>query len=232
MLTRTAIFAAAFLAGAGAAQAATFNFDSFASNVVVNSFDLGGGFSGSLSVTNNDNPTNLPSEARTFDATLTGTADPDLENPFENSDNPGELRRFGKVLIIQELSSRTNTSPDDERRGGTITFNLDNAINLTGLTFLDGEEGASVFAGMTASGTAIGVFDGASDNQYTTIDFSGAAVGISAFTIEFNGSGALAEIFASVPGGPTNVIPLPAGAWLLLGGLGALGAAKRRRRAA
>jgi hypothetical protein len=232
IIRRIAPAAFACLVFTSASEAATFDFTSgFGTGLghgdLVTSLDFGGGITATITATNGFGGSSQTGSVRAFDTTLSGTADPDLEGPFADalaSLSPGPMRDFTTALIIQERDS--NVVPDDERRGGTMTFALNKAINLTGVTFLDGEEGASVLiGGVTAGALAAGV---SGDNEYADIAVSGGS-GITSFTVRFNRSGALGGLTLASPVDP-QAIPLPAGAWLLLGGLGAMGAVARRRR--
>lgn len=191
----------------------------------ISRFDFGNGLTGFLSV-ENFGDTDDPGEARIFDTTLSNTADDDLEGPFTNSDGSGEVRGFGKALIIQERPNLASAIADDERAGGAVTFVFDTFIDLFGISFLDGEEGATVTALMQDVG---GFGSGVSgDNLFTDIDLggSGGVQGISQFKVTYNGSGAIGALDIRV-----SAVPLPAGLPLLLAGLGGLAALRRKRTA-
>ena len=188
-------------------------------------FDFGSGLTGSVSVVNNR--PNTDGEARIFDPdTKTDiNGDNDLLNTFTNANNPNDKRDFGNALIIQE-GGNANT-PDDEGQGGSITFIFDQAIDLLGLIYLDGEKGASVWANMQEVGAAAaGV---AEDNEFQIIDLSGSSetLGITRFEVVFNGSGAIGELDIQV-----SAVPLPASLGFLMAGLGGLGLLRRKRNAA
>lgn len=192
----------------------------------ISTFDFGGGLTGSLLV-ENFGDLNTPGEARIFDTNESGTADPDLEGDFSNSNGSGEVRDFGSALIIQERASLASDIADDERAGGSITFFFDKAIDLLGLTYLDGERGASVFAIMTEVGSvAAGV---AGDNEFTDVDLTGNSLtlGITEFRVVYNGSGAIGSLDIQVA-----AVPLPAAFGFLLAGLGGLGLIRRGKNAA
>jgi hypothetical protein len=64
--------------------------------------------------------------------------------------------------------------------------------------------------------------------EYAAIAVAGA-LGIISFTVKFGESGALGPL-TRASAVDLQAIPLPAGAWLLLGGLGAMDAVARRRQ--
>lgn len=193
---------------------------------VISTFDFGGGLTGSLLV-DNFGDFSMPGEARIFDTNKAGTADPDLEGDFSNSNGSGEMRDLGSALIIQERASLADDIADDERAGGVITFFFDKAIDLLGLTYLDGEAGASVFANMTEVGTVAANVAG--DNDFTDVDMTGipSTLGITQFRVVFNGSGAIGSLDIEVA-----AVPLPAAFGFLLAGLGGLGLIRRGKTTA
>ena len=189
---------------------------------IVDKFDFGNGLTGFLIVDNAGQ--SAAGEARIFDSGLTGTSDRDLEGPFTSSDTPSDIRDFGNILIIQERANLASSIADDERSGGSITFVFDQAINLVGLDYLDGERGASVVAGMQTLGTLASGING--DNEFSSFDFAGnsAAEGITQFRVDFGGSGAIGGFEATLA-----AVPVPAALPLMLLGLGGLGALRRRK---
>ena len=85
-----------------------------------------------------------------FDSTLTGTADPDLEDPWIFNGNTGNIPEgtlLGKVLIISENNVRDKdndnliASPDDEgsRPAGSIFFDFDFPLAEIGFDLIDVE---------------------------------------------------------------------------------------------
>lgn len=200
--------------------------DTTAHGEIVSRFDFGNGLTGRI-VVSNPNEVGGVGEARIFDTRLTGTSDDDLEGDFENVANAADNRDFGKALIIQERVSLADSNADDERSGGVVTFFFDKAINLLNLSYLDGERGATVSTG----GTELGDFGSgvSGDHKFVELHFARNpdAFGIRSFSVNYNGSGAIGAFDAEVA-----PIPLPAGLGLLLAGLGGLGVASRKRRAA
>lgn len=213
-----------------AATAATFSFDTNAGAALsdgdlLQSFDFGGGVSGSLTVINAGNPNLSSPEARIFDTTLDDTFDSDLEGDFTNATDSSDVRGFGNALIIQERPNLAEGIPDDERAGGSIQFRFDNAIDLTSIIYLDGEEGYDVTSGGTLLGSLGSGISG--DNLFAEVSFGTNATNITEFTVVFNGSGAIGSFDANV-----SAVPIPAALPLMLLGLGGLGALRRRKKAA
>jgi hypothetical protein len=210
----------------GAASAATIDFGTNFGAATTNgqqitTFDFGGGLTGSLSVFNAG--LGGAGEARIFDTNVSDSADPDLEGDFTNAQDSTDVRNFGSALIIQERVNKASAIPDDERAGGSITFTFDKAIDLLSLDYLDGEEGASVFANMSQIG---GFGSGISgDNLFVTLGFGADAMGITQFRVDFLGSGAIGAFDVQL-----SAVPIPASLPLLLAGLGGLGYMGRRRR--
>jgi len=177
-----------------------------------------------------------------FDTDSTGTADPDLENPFEGGNLKG-VRGLGNALIIAEnLVDRNRDglidSPDDEARGGTISvvfgntqvhsvgFSLydtpENTSSRVSIVFKDSVGGSTTWlpADMIANGSNV---EFANHYANTFGDISAKQLGLQNISsIDFNiESGALDSLHFCA-------IPEPSSAALL--GLGALGVMFRRKR--
>jgi len=231
------------------ADAASITFEEFSldhGDVVTNQF------SGSLGVTisaDNINISGSPDQAVIFDSTRTGTADPDLEDPW-NGGNLSSNTILGNLLIIQEKDSPI---PDDEGRrpAGSIYFDFDTPIASFGFDIIDMEgseefdDDSGFFATFFMGGSELarvgfGEFDGTiaspffdpavsfGNNSANRIDpITAAALGLTAFDrveINFGGSGAIDNI---------DFTPIPEPATMLLVGSGLIGlAALRRKKAA
>jgi hypothetical protein len=228
------IFAAALCAGAlqfGAAHASTVDFGTGfaglgADGDLVETFDLGGGVTGRIEVINGFGGQAQTGEGRLFDTTQPSSIDPDLVGPFQNSaDMNAAPIDFDTALVIQERPGIATGTPDDEVRGGTILFIFDRLVDVDSVTFLDGEEGGEVLVG----GNMVGTFGSGSnrDNTFTQVSLNGA-LGITELEVQLNGSGAIGALDVSRPA----PVPVPASLPLLLLGVGALGVARRRRKAA
>lgn len=188
--------------------------------------------------------------AITFDTTRTGTADPDLEDPWERG-NIASNAILGNVLIIAENNRDANNdgfidSPDDEgnRPAGEFIFTYFSAITSFGFDILDiegtAQENGSIrfISGSTTLKTVTFaelvnplspfydstiVFGDESANRIRP--FTTASLGVGPFdkiVIRLGGSGAVDNLTWT----PT-IIPAPGVAGLLaVAGL----AATRRRR--
>lgn len=206
--------AAVMALSVGAAQAAVIDFEEFAHGQGVNAVSAGG-----ITASVTTNSRGSYDQAVAFDTTQTGTRDPDLESPFE-----GAVPNPGNVLIIQESAS---TSPDDEQRGGTITFLFDQLVNFTGFSGFDDFDDRRDLILTADTGQTVqlqGEGDGASA-ILTDLDF----FNIRELTFDFAGSGAIDDLVVELAEGPAP-IPVPAALPLMLAGLGGLAWVGRRRR--
>ncbi|MEQ8768918.1 MAG: PEP-CTERM sorting domain-containing protein [Phycisphaerales bacterium] len=170
MKTQATILALA--AGAGLAGAQTIDFNALQHGEVVSTQ-----YQASNGVTINAFNANQKFDyAVAFDSSLTGTADPDLEDPWSTGNLPGDTF-MGNVLIIQEngigIGDGIADVPDDEggRPAGNITFGFDRGVTHLGFDVVDLE-------GFTA--------------ELSFIDFykDGAFVGVIGFD-QFESGGAL-----------------------------------------
>ena len=197
---------------------------------VVGSFDYGGGLTGSISSSHLGS--NATGDVVVCDTSTVGSAcrrnDPDLRSDFNaasGSDVDLGLYDFGNALILEEAIRGANPDPnnvDDASQGGRITFSFDQTITLFSLAILDGADNSPTGATIFLDGIAYDSGRGGNDNEYDILKFGDSGVRVSSFSVDFAGSGAIGEFSA--------VVPLPASALLLLGGLGALGAMRRRKQ--
>ena len=95
-----------------------------------------------------------------FDTSLNKTADPDLESPFTNINNPSlGVANPGNVLVIHEnpssCDSLTCANPDDEgsRPAGYFTIDFSESVTLNSIDFFDVEYSEST------SNNAIHLYD-------------------------------------------------------------------------
>ena len=121
---------------------------------------------------------------------------------------------LGNVLIVNEDRSRV----DDNWSGGSITFMFDKVVKFLGVTLVDLEQNQPVT--IVADGYNSGGQTNA-DNYFSHFT-PGQSVFTQSITFRFAGSGAIDNLSVSE-------VPLPAPALLLLGGLGALGAMRRKK---
>ena len=114
---------AVFFSIASMSVAATVDFNSFIEGVELGlSTDLGNGFIADISAAGGVD------KAVVFDTaprTISTGNDPDLTSNFMNAKNMSDSRSFVNAFTIQENSSG---GPDDEARGGTLTFEFLNAV--------------------------------------------------------------------------------------------------------
>ena len=225
-MLRTTATAAAIVLGAGAAQAAVIDFEEFEHGEFVNSVTAGGV---TATVTVNSNRKNATfNQAVAFDTSLSNTADPDLEAPFTGPETgaPGSTNP-GKVLIITQ-----DGTANDERFGGTITFDFSQPINFLSFEAFDG--GIFDVRSAKGDGEVFGEEVLFSDNVSGFLAVDGFdAVSTLTFTFADSGEGASGAIdnltfeLADITPAP---IPVPAALPLMLAGLGGLGLVARRRR--
>lgn len=133
----------------------------------------------------------------------------------------------GNVLIIQENRDGAPT-PNDEASAGSITFTLNSgsAFRLLGFSAVDDGQ----FTLYDNDSNILGLVD--NGNGSANDNVTGIATGLvspifrigDSFTIGYSGSGGI-DSFVLAP------VPLPAGALLLLAGLGGLAALRRRKAA-
>ncbi|MEO0971686.1 MAG: PEP-CTERM sorting domain-containing protein [Pseudomonadota bacterium] len=169
---------------------------------------------------------NNAGSALIFDTAENGTPDPDLEAPFaerdENGDLTGNFLDPGNILIIG--NNNPNGDPvNDDPNGGTILLEFSQSVSFLSVNLFDtGDFNSEVdielfdsVGNVLGSFLNVGQFIG--DNEYTTVTLSGFG-SIASFTL--TGSGAIDNLVVAVPE-PTS---------LALLGLGVLAGAGLRRR--
>lgn len=105
-----------------------------------------------------------------FDSANPTGGDEDLGTPNEDFGGPG-IGRAGKrgrkyenavargnVLIISE--DNDSSDPDDNQKGGIMTFEFSSSVLLNGLGFLDNEEGVNLELFLAGGGTTDILADG------------------------------------------------------------------------
>ncbi|MEL7343865.1 MAG: VPLPA-CTERM sorting domain-containing protein [Pseudomonadota bacterium] len=155
-----------------------------------------------------------------YDTTVAGE-DPDLTSPFVDADGLLPATGFGNAIVANE----NNSTPDDQAGGADLFFEFVSPILLSYIDILDAEEGAEIFVNGSSVGSAMTPGTGQPDtvNYFDRVSFADTLV--SNIRVVFSGSGAVGEIGLAP-------IPVPAALPLLIGGLGALGVARRRRKTA
>ena len=207
-----AALAATLSAGMAAADTITFsdNFLNWPSELshgdFVSDFDFGNGLTGSITVSGGTD------KAQIYDTTTTGGRDPDLESPTLFGGGP--VYDGDNVLIIAENDS--TATPDDNARGGTITFMFDSVVEFTGVTLIDAEPNGQEIQ-IIAGATDLGSFSNA-DDTYSVI--GGFSYFTDTITFVLGGSGAIDNLKVSA-------VPLPAPILMLLTALCGLGVMRR-----
>lgn len=248
MLKRLLSSAAGFIFIAGAAQAATIDFETFAEGEIVTAGALPG-----VSALTVDTPGGNDFLI-VYDSSSPVGADPDLEQPFTNAESEATLSggggmfsflddavlaefNPGKIGIFandnSDCSSGTScTPPDDAPNGGMVTFELDRIMFFNSIDLFDIESGGAEIT-LTLSDMVtevvftVGGFDtnGPTGNKGVRV-LADAAIAISKIKINFMGiSGAFENINLSE-------VPVPGALPLLLSGIAGLGFASRRRKKA
>lgn len=151
-------------------------FDLAAGTVVTNQFE--GLFGLTISADQNGSGIDL---AMIFDAANPTGGDSDLA--FDDQ---------GGVLIISEDGD--SSDPDDAARGGQLTFEFQQAVNIEEITLLDSEEGTT-FSAFDADGNLTGVVivPGFGDGERMTVDLSSLG-NVSKLVAELGGSGAVDDL--------------------------------------
>jgi hypothetical protein len=134
---------------------------------------------------------------------------------FSNAPTPGALSATGADAALNMAAGFS----------GEVSFWYSASENTT----------VSVYSGLNGSGSLLATFslvanaqDGCSDTAYCNWDYASLNLAGIGQSIQFGTAAGVAG-FDNVT---VNEVPVPAAAWLLLSGLGGLGAVSRRRKAA
>lgn len=213
-MLKTTLSVMALMGAATAAQASVFDFnDAAIQDTLVSSVTTSDGLiTADLTVSGGINQALVFDADGPFVPTNGATGDPDLRG------NPAA----GGILVVAENDPAVTGVPDDNATGGSITFDFVQAINLEGFTIYDDARVTVVSGGATFTEevTQNGGFGSflIGDDRFSNV---------SSLTFDFNGdSGGIDDILVSLA-----EVPLPAGAPLLMAGLGAFAIARRRKAA-
>ncbi len=133
--------------------------------------------------------------AMIFDSEDPTGGDWDLATPGYGYNNNEEL---GNILIISE--DQDTNDPDDDARGGVITFTFDEAVTVESIGLLDvdsNEWGGSVVTLVTEGGTQSFDIDALGDNSYQRIDIN--TDNVLELRVNMISSGAVTDLVYSTP---------------------------------
>lgn len=217
---------ALLIGAAGASQAATIDFADFSEGAELSTnANLGNGIFADVSSVGGVNQAVI---FDTADGTTSTDNDPDMTSNFTNTEDPSDIRDFGKVLIVQE---NLTGGPDDTGAGGTLTLDFASDIFLTSLYLVDARIGTSAELWLGGSVVQSFVLDATTEsdtgnnptnNKFTFLDFDNARG--DALVVKFTASGGIGELEATIA-----PVPVPASLPLLLGAFGMIALARRRR---
>ncbi|MEM1314599.1 MAG: VPLPA-CTERM sorting domain-containing protein [Pseudomonadota bacterium] len=234
---------AAFAAGPSHAVTAVIDFETESDDIIIDEVSAGGAtalvsaFRTTVAGAPNAHPNNpLAFDVVGFDTNrgqTNASGDPDLLFPFDgdqgNGVDGGAANPFGIVAVLLEQGETADDGdPANDRFNqlpGVMRFVFDKDIELLSLAALDFEEDSSLRVFLDGLEiTANAANNGVSGNNGAATWAPDAPTGFGRqLDIVFNSSGAIDNI-------KVNVIPLPAGAWLLLSGFGFVVGAQRWRK--
>ncbi len=217
---KTVACCAAFALAGGVAQASAISFSDLSEGV----YDSGTSFmTNGATFTVSASKSGNTKKVGIYNTDTPVGADPDLESPFTDSDGVLDARPFGLAFV----TNTTNSTPVNDQAGGsTLVFEFLAPTILTYVDILDPEEGADVYLNDIYYGTATSPGPGLPNGQVNYFDrVSFEENAVYRLTVVLRGSGGVGEIGVAP-------IPVPAALPLLLGGLGLLGVARRRRKTA
>ncbi|MEM8555427.1 MAG: hypothetical protein AAGF71_11460 [Pseudomonadota bacterium] len=162
-------------------------------------------------------------EAWIFDSSKLQGGDPDLKGPFRNAYRPWRKHDPGNLLIIQE---NKHGAPDDNARGGTITFQFDRAVNVLGFKLFDD---ATVRVSSTSTRGRFKAAQPWAERRYANYNFGLTFAHVTNVSFRFDGSGAMDDLRFEAAA-PVEAIPLPPGLALLAGGVATMGAVRTWQR--
>lgn len=164
--------------------------------------------------------------------------DPDLvdnqNGVFTGFDDPGtpgvEQQTFGNIAVIADQAPFDKA--DDEGRGGSVVFTLEKVSTLFSLDLLDSKAGTVRFfdingveiAGSMVTLPNVDTTDANFPNLAATVLFNGVSgvAGVKSFEIVLQESGGFDNIVGTA-------VPIPGALPLMLAGLAAFAALRRRR---
>lgn len=205
----------AFATHGASAATVTFDFESFARGDVIGALSQNG-LSATVTATGGIDA------AVAFDTENFSGGDDDLAAPLTDlAGSPGD---FGKVAIVQENGRRDAAGaliPDDNARGGTLSFLFSRSVAFVAVDILDVEEpGVDIFLDDVRILANAGR---SADHRFAHVsNLNPNLLTGRELRFVFQGSGAIDNIQVSS-------VPLPAGGLLLLSSVLGLGAARRLR---